>query len=862
MIDLKVETINKLKTLFIHLPNTKATSIQVWFRAGSALEQKENQGIAHFLEHMFFKGTSKRPNNGLAKEVDAFGGEFNAFTSFDYTCYYINAPMAHFVQSTDILIDMVSNPQFLEADLPAEREVVQEEYKRSQDNSQQYNFQLIQQHSFPIGYKHPILGTTENIAQFSIKQLREFRNEFYSLANAMVVVAGDLSNPELKKELISAIEKHKIPGGKSSSFPPFSLQHEHSIPIWSHHKKVKQATITLAFQAPAMESDAAVGEDLALSCLGHSETSMLYQRMVKRTSICSHVSASTSYFNHGGIHFLRLVLPENNVKKAYDELQKCFNDALKDGFQHHELNKIKNQYIASKVYEYESVESLAFSYGHSFAQSGDIESEKKFIEKIKTTELDIVNAALPSLLSKECYIHIQLPEDVHSKGILSESKKLHSFFANLKNKKITQPKTNTVNQKKWSDPNLKVQEILPGITFVYRQNTQAPTFSMHAYIKGGLGDENSKTAGSHYLLGRSLTSGYANKPYINLKKDLDFKSASLSGFSGKNAYGLMLHGLTDHVAELTQHFFGCLLTPTIDEKILKFEKELIYRSIKNQTEDPAKKLFSDFNRTYFKNFAYANDIHGTKESIRPITKQKLLKLHQDHVKKDELVICFSGDCEFSYMVHLVQEALHNLKSRKTRAFKRFTPSIKKDISKFIPLDREQTHLFYAVQSTELNTREEIYLKILTAHLSGQSSELFLEMRDRQGLCYAVSPVYQNALQAGFWGIYMATSNSKLAKAVEAIRVLIQKIGNQGLSQEELDKTKSMLTGHKILNLQTNDDFNAHYGIPALHGLGVEFELDRERKIQQCNLKDLNAFLKDFSKRKAIFTYVGKNKLVN
>lgn len=860
MSDLKLETINKLKTLFIHLPNTKATSIQVWFRAGSALEEKDNQGIAHFLEHMFFKGTVLRPNNGLAKEVDAFGGEFNAFTSFDYTCYYINAPMANLVQSTDILIDMVSNPQFLESDLIPEREVVQEEFKRSQDNPQQYNFQLMQQHSFPKGYKHPILGTSENIANFSIKQLKDFRNQFYSLANAMIVVAGDLSQPHLKKELISTIEKHKIPNGKSSVFPSFQLQHEHPVPVWAHHKKVKQATITLTFQSPEMDKEEAVGEDLSLSCLGHGETSVLYQQLVKKTSICSHVSASTSYFNNGGAHFIRLVLPEKNIKKAFTALQKCMNEVVSKGFGHHELNKIKNQYVASKVYEYESIESLAFSYGHSFAQSGDIESEKRFLDRIKSTELDEVNSSLPRLLSNECYIHVQLPENVHSKVILEDCKKLNTYFAGLQKKIINLKSTPLINKAKWNDPHLKVQEIIPGITFIYRQNMQAPTFSMHAYIKGGLGDENSKIAGTHYLLSRNLTAGYDSKSYISLKRDLDFKSASLNGFSGKNAYGLMLHGLSEHFSELTQHFFGCLLKPTFDKKILTLEKELIYRALKNQTEDPTKKLFSHFNKIYFNNFAYANDIYGTKESIKRLNQLNLLKLHNNHLKKDELVISFSGNLDFSLVAHQVQEAISSLKARKIRTFKIFTPKIKKDSVHFIPLEREQTHLFYAMKSTELNTREEIYLKILTAYLSGQSSELFLEMRDRKGLCYSVAPIHHNALQAGFWGIYMATSNEKLPLAIKAIEELLKKIGAKGLTQDELQKIKSMLVGQKILNLQTNDDFNAHYAIPTLHGLGTEFELNREMKIQNCNLEDLNKFLKSFAQRERILTYVGKNQL--
>lgn len=857
MTDLKIECINNLKTLFIHLPETKATSIQVWFRAGSALEDAENQGIAHFLEHMFFKGTKKRPDNGLAKEVDSFGGEFNAFTSFDYTCYYINAPRPNLLQSVDILIDMVSDPQFLSQDLPAEREVVQEEYKRSQDNPQHYNFHLIQKHSFPHGYKHPILGTTENISKFSLKQLNDFRSRFYSQANAIVVVAGDLSNQEELNSIKSVISKHQIPKGKESSFPKFELSHEHSLPIWAHHKKVKQATITLNFQAPHQDEEHSVGEDLSLSCFGHGETSQLHQRLVKKKSLCSHTSASTSYFHNGGLHSIRLVLPEKNISKVFKELRACIDETLADGMNAHVLNKIKNQYIASKVYEYESIESLAFSYGSSFAQSGDIEYEKKYLERIKKCEIDEINSSINKLFQKECYIHVQLPEDMSIKNVLKECQ---TFYQYLNDKKSKSFKNNSIKMHdldaKWSDPLLKVHKICEGITLVYRENKQAPTFSMHTYIKGGQGDETSKTAGSHYLLSKSIVSGYGHLSYLSLKKDLDFKSASLYGFSGKNSYGLMLHGLSEHFSELSNHFFGTLLNSSFDKNIFAHEKELIFRAIKNSLEDPSKRLFSSFNKTFFKNFPHANDIYGTKNSLKGQSTKSALSLHQKHLHKDEIVIGFSGALNFYDVLHKVQDALCDLKPRKKRYFKKFHPKILKDISNKIHLEREQTHLFYATHTTELNTNEEVFLKILTAHLSGQSSELFLEMRDRKGLCYSVAPIHQCSLQAGFWGIYMGTGSAKYKAAIEAIDELFKKLSVNGLTENEFNKSKSMLKGQKILNLQTNDDFIAYFAIPTLHSLGTEYETDREQKIDKCDLNEFNRFLSTFLRRKKILTLVG------
>ena len=145
---IKEAKVNGLNTYFVHYPGAKSASVQYWFRAGSSLESGKDLGIAHFLEHMFFKGTKTRPGSKIAHEIESFGGEINAFTSFDYTCYYINTPKRYLTKSVDILSDMVANPEFLESELIPERGVVFEEYRRSVDNPYHYNFHNIQKNSF------------------------------------------------------------------------------------------------------------------------------------------------------------------------------------------------------------------------------------------------------------------------------------------------------------------------------------------------------------------------------------------------------------------------------------------------------------------------------------------------------------------------------------------------------------------------------------------------------------------------------------------------------------------------------------------------------------------------------------------
>ncbi|EQC49738.1 pitrilysin family protein, partial [Bacteriovorax sp. DB6_IX] len=201
---------NDLEVIFVDLPGSTAATAQIWFRAGSTLEDKEDHGIAHFLEHMFFKGTPTRPGAMIAHEVESFGGEINAFTSFDYTCYYINTPNSNLDQTVNILLDMVSNPMFKEEDLIPEREVVFEEFRRSQDNPNQFSFQKIQKSCFSGGYAHPILGNEKTIRSFTREQLSKFRNKYYNNSNSFLVVAGDLRD---KEKIVESIQKFSLPKG-------------------------------------------------------------------------------------------------------------------------------------------------------------------------------------------------------------------------------------------------------------------------------------------------------------------------------------------------------------------------------------------------------------------------------------------------------------------------------------------------------------------------------------------------------------------------------------------------------------------------------------------------------------------------
>ena len=844
---------NNLKTLFVHSPGSTAGTVQIWFRAGSALEKHDHEGIAHFLEHMFFKGTKTRPGAKIAHEVETFGGEINAFTSFDYTCYYINTPNINLVDSMNILLDMVSNPLFKQEDLIPERNVVFEEYRRSIDSPSQFAFAKLQKSAFSGAYAHQILGREDTIKNFSREQLNFFRENFYNLSNALFIVAGDLSD---KAPIIKTIEKYKLPSGPESTFPKFELKKTATIDI--HQKEVGMATLTMMIKAPVYSEQDAASEDLAINCLGFGETSRLYDALVLDKSLANVASASTMFMAHGGAHFIRLVFPHENMNALLKKFFTTINTALTEGLSSEEITKIKNQYLSSKIYEMESIESFAFSLGHSYAQNGDIKCEEEFIERIKATSPNSVSQSLKTIFSKDVHISMQLPKEADIKKAKAE---LLDFQKKLKTLKVslnTDAKTKFKIEKSKYDPQVQLITIKPGVSLIYRQNTMTPTFVLQAYLRGGITEETLKNNGAYHLLSSMLTKGHNKISYEKIKKSLEEKSSSISGFSGKNAYGLLMHGLSDNFQDLFPHFEGAFTSPDMPTKFITHEKKLAKRALVNQKDDPVKQCFKEVQKLFFGSHPYALSPLGTEKTLKAITQKSLLDIHKKNLKTKEIVLTYCGDADLSEVLSTLKVLFDKLSMRKSQKlnFKKYTSTI--GVERFIKFDREQTQIFYGIPCGKMGTPENLYLKMLTTHLSGQSSELFVEVRDRQGLCYSAQPVHFAAIEGGYFGIYMASGFDKVIPAIAAIKDIIERIKKDGLPEEDFNRIKNMIKGQNLINVQTNEDFASIYSVPVLQAQGLNYYHEGNKEIENLSYSVFQKNIKIVLSKKWNTVVVGRS----
>lgn len=825
-----------MKTLIHQEKSSPLSSVQIWFKAGSALETQENMGIAHFLEHMFFKGSKKYPHGQIAKIVEGFGGEINAFTSFDYTCYYINCPAKYTLKSLDLLLDMVTHPLFQEKDLIPERDVVTEEFLRSQDSPQSFYFSHIQKKYFSHSYRHQILGTKKSISAFSIKQLQDFRKKYYSQKNCLISIFGSFNETAINKK----IKEFSLPQGKKNSFPAFNLKKRQGFtPI---EKDVHLAKITVLIPGLQQSDLQAPIEDLAISYLTNGESSPLKQNLIFQNQLAESCSSSTLYLARGSQHSLSFSFPLKKYLSCTSAFFKVLTEVIYNPLHESELNKIKKQYLAEKIYQRESMEELAFNRSYWKITECSEERFYKIIEQITSYQL---KQALINIFSRHLNITGLFPigstEKIKLPHVVKEqeqfSKKVNSLLKSKSSKKKIKSKDNLV-----------LKEIKKGIHLLHIHNPRTPSFHSSIYTQGGLGCETPTQNGIHYFISKIFNYGHQECSHFSFSQKIEQLAANVKGFSGRNAYGINTHGLSENTATLIKESWSCFLRPCYnDNKIIKQQKESISNIINSSKKDPATQCLQLFQKSIFNKSSYALPTVGNLKNITSFSSTLIKKVHEKNIKNAKILFSYSGPQGIDEIEELLQDETQSLKPRSGHDFPPFRNVIQ-PFKKEIIFSREQCHIFMGVPTFNAQDKRNLSLKVLTHYFSGQGSILFRTARDELGLCYTVQPLHMSAIQSGFWGIYIATDHSKVHTAIEAIKNILSNLCKKGIPRVEIKKIQQALQNEFAMNITTNQDFIETYSIDALHFNSITQVQDNLQQIKALEGNEINKFVQSFLKQ--------------
>ncbi len=346
----KVVLPSGMTILVEEVPQVPSLTLGVWVRSGSRDEPSDLTGISHFIEHMVFKGTRRRSALQIAKRSETIGGQLDAFTSREHTCYYARVFEEHLDIAIDIIGDLLSHPSFDRTMVDREKRVVVEEIEAYENNPEEQAHDLIAEQVWrdhPLG--RSILGTHETVARFGSRTLKRYHRETYTAANIVVAASGRLST----NRLVDLVERHfRLPSGPATNgHYPLTRFRSRALRIG---RDVTQVSLCLASRGPSYHEEDRHALAIVNMILGAGLSSRLYQRIREEEGLAYAVYSFFDALRDTGLLGIFLgVAPENTVR-SLDLTCKEIRRLKRDGARQWELESAKAQLLMSQFLSYES----------------------------------------------------------------------------------------------------------------------------------------------------------------------------------------------------------------------------------------------------------------------------------------------------------------------------------------------------------------------------------------------------------------------------------------------------------------------------------------------------------------------------
>ena len=397
---------NGLQVVLIEDHRAPVVTQMIWYRAGSADEPLGKSGVAHFLEHLMFKGTRDVPIGEFSETVTRNGGRENAFTSYDYTGYFQTVAADRLETVMRLEADRMTNLTLTEEQVVAERKVILEERSSRVDSTPTGLFleQMNAAQYLTYPYRIPVIGWESEIRTLSLKDVLEWYRTYYTPNNAILIVAGNVTLDVLRplaEKYYGVIPQRAQPVRGRPHEPPQLAARR----LEMFHRQVTQDTWRRSYLAPSYqwgERRHALPLQLLAQVLGGRSTSRLYRDMVIDDQVAVRASAFYSATDVGPSQFFLFAVPRGDTTLDIIEtrMDSVIADVLENGITQEELDRTKGFLLAQAIYARDNVQGAARMFGEALTNGRTIEDVESWPDRMKAVTLDEVNAAARYVFDK------------------------------------------------------------------------------------------------------------------------------------------------------------------------------------------------------------------------------------------------------------------------------------------------------------------------------------------------------------------------------------------------------------------------------------------------------------------------------
>ena len=787
-------------------------AVNVWVKTGSACEVEGEYGLAHVHEHMLFKGTEKRQVGEVAGMVEAGGGDINAFTSFDETVYYIVSAQRFLPMALDLLSDVMENSTFDPAELEKELEVVQEEIRRGEDSPSRVLSQKLFSTAYSVHpYGRPIIGTSKSVGSFTRDGILDFYRKWYSPDNMILVVVGDFDPREIKAEVARTFGKIKKRETPACELPPEPVQKEMRTFVLG--RDINTGYFSFAFHTPSAGHPDTPVLDVISGILGGGDSSRLYRKLKERNATVNDIYAYAYSLKESGLFLLGGVLDPDKVKKASGEIVAEIELIKNKPVGAEELARAKTNIERDFIRAKETMQGQARKLGYFELETGDYGYERLYLERVRNvTPEDILRVAGKYMVQRNLTAGVLLPED--------RAGEVEGQFA----KALVFPGKTEKKVKKTSSAGLaefQKYELSNGIRVLIKRNPAVPLFSVHAAFLGGLRYEDESTNGISNFMSGMLTRGTSNRSAEQIAEQIESLGGTVDGFSGKNSVGVTLSSLSENFDGAMDIFSDVLLNPSFSGEEMERERREILAALEKQEDNLTGKTVRNFLNILFLKHPYRFNVLGTEENVSRFASSEVREFYEEVIRPENMVISVVGDIDAERTLGALEKLFGGMKKggfQKTGPRRESSLSASRENVEF-EKDKAQTHIIAGCHAPGFKSRDRYAFEVLNTVLSGQGGRLFIELRDKKSLAYAVTSFYVPGMEGGYFGVYIGTAPQKEKEALSAIKQQLA-LALEGVSEEELERAKNYIVGSFEIGLQRNSAQAATVGFDELYSIGA------------------------------------------
>ena len=385
-----------LRVATCEMPHAETASMGIWASVGGRHEPAKLNGISHFIEHMLFKGTARRSARRIMEEIEGVGGDMNAFTAEERTCYYATAAAEHFPRVCDVLCDLYMNPRFSPRDIDRERGVIGEEILMYQDEPASLVEELLEGkfwEGHPLG--RPITGTLQTIEAMDAEAFRSYRASHYNAASTVVTAAGKIEHDYVVDSIARLLDG--LPGRKAPAAQPCPSP-ANSPRIVTAARDIQQTQLSMAFPGLSHCDNRRYAAILLHVVLGANATSRLFQELREKRGLCYSVSSHLLTLKDGGYLGVSAGLDRRNIEKSLSLVLAQCELLSKKNIPTAELRRAKEYSIGSSRMSLERASSQNMRLGGSILAHGEIIEPEVVNDRIRRVTADEIREVACQIL--------------------------------------------------------------------------------------------------------------------------------------------------------------------------------------------------------------------------------------------------------------------------------------------------------------------------------------------------------------------------------------------------------------------------------------------------------------------------------